>query len=102
MWVGIFTLSRGSFTESFLLFGYNLADYERLLPNGKSFERVKYWVLNYCGQHFFWDLQLVLRADEVPQIRLGQFGRVGWTTWLKTKPFTADADQLVLNPPPDT
>jgi type VI secretion system protein ImpH len=78
-----------------------LADYERMLPKGDSFERVKYWVLNYCGKHFFWDVQLVLRADEVPTTRLGQFGRLGWTTWLKTKTFACDADELILNPPPD-
>jgi type VI secretion system protein ImpH len=58
-------------------------------------------VLNYCGQHFFWDVQLVLRADEVPEIHLGQAGRLGWTTWLKTKTFACDADDLILNPPPD-
>jgi len=80
----------------------SLADFERMLPHGKSFERVRCWILNYCGQHFFWDLQLVLRAEEVPQIRLGEFGRLGWTTWLKTKPFTSDADQLILNPPPES
>jgi type VI secretion system protein ImpH len=78
-----------------------LADYERMLPRGDSFERVKYWVLNYCGQHFFWDVQLVLRADEVPETRLGHSGRLGWTTWLKTKPFAKDADDLILNPGPD-
>jgi type VI secretion system protein ImpH len=78
-----------------------LADYERMLPKGASFERVKYWVLNYCGQHFFWDVQLVLRADEVPATRLGHAGRLGWTSWLKTKPFARDADELILNPPPD-
>jgi type VI secretion system protein ImpH len=78
-----------------------LADYERMLPNGDSFERLKYWVLNYCGQHFFWDVQLVLRADEVPEIHLGHAGRLGWTTWLKTKTFACDADDLILNPPPD-
>ena len=79
----------------------SLADYERMLPNGDAFQRVKYWVLNYCGHHFFWDVQLVLRAEQVPQTRLGQFGRLGWTTWLKTKPFARDADELILNPPPD-
>jgi type VI secretion system protein ImpH len=79
----------------------NLVDYERLLPIGESFKRLKYWVLNYCGKHFFWDVQLVLRAAEVPEIRLGQFGRLGWTTWLKTKPFACDADELILNPPLD-
>jgi type VI secretion system protein ImpH len=77
----------------------SLADYERLLPKGASFERIKYWVLNYCGEHFFWDAQMVLRAAEVPSTRLGQFGRLGWTTWLKTKDFASDADQLILTPP---
>jgi type VI secretion system protein ImpH len=79
----------------------SLADYERMLPDGQSFERLKYWVLNYCGEHFFWDVQLVLRADEVPETRLGQSGRLGWTTWLKTKTFACDADDLILNPPPN-
>ena len=76
-----------------------LADYERMLPQGKAFERLKDWVLNYCGEHFFWDLQLVLKADEVPSTVLGQSSRLGWTTWLKTKPFACDADELILNPP---
>jgi len=78
-----------------------LKDYERMLPQGDSFERVKYWVMNYCGEHFFWDVQLVLKADEVPEMRLGHSGRLGWTSWLKTKPFAFDADELILNPPPD-
>lgn len=76
-----------------------LADYERFLPSGTAFNRLKHWILNYCGHHFFWDVQLVLKADEVPEVRLGHAGRLGWTSWLKTKPFTADADQLILNPP---
>lgn len=76
-----------------------LKDYERMLPTGEAFVRLKYWVLNYCGEHFFWDVQLVLEAAEVPQTCLGQAGRLGWTTWLKTKPFTRDADDLVLLPP---
>jgi len=78
-----------------------LKDYERMLPQGESFERVKYWVMNYCGEHFFWDVQLILKADEVPDTRLGHSGRLGWTSWLKTKPFAFDADELILNPPPD-
>ena len=74
-----------------------LADYERMLPWGGSFARLKYWVLNYCGEHFRWDAVLVLRADQVPNTSLGRFGRLGWTTWLKTRPFTRDADNLVLS-----
>jgi type VI secretion system protein ImpH len=77
----------------------SLADYERMLPKGDAFERLKYWVLNYCGQHFFWDVQLVLRAEEVPPLRLGATSRLGWTSWLQTKPPAVDAADLVLNPP---
>ncbi|HYV31332.1 MAG TPA: type VI secretion system baseplate subunit TssG [Candidatus Binatia bacterium] len=78
-----------------------LADYERMLPSGAAFQRLKYWVLNYCAEHFFWDAQLVLRAAEVPDIVLGTSGRLGWTTWLKTKPLTHDAADLIVRLPPE-
>jgi type VI secretion system protein ImpH len=77
-----------------------LPDYLRMLPQGDSFRRLKDWVLNYCDEHFSWDAQLVLRASEVPTICLGKLGHVGWTTWLKSQPFTRDADDLILNPSP--
>jgi type VI secretion system protein ImpH len=76
-----------------------LHDYERMLPGGDAFQRLKTWILNYCGEHYFWDAQLVLEKSEVPSMQLGQSGRLGWTTWLKTQPFTHDADDLILNPP---
>jgi type VI secretion system protein ImpH len=102
--LGLNTIVGERFWDCQLSFGIRfgpmgLADYERMLPNGESFKRLKDWVLNYCGEHFFWDVQLVLRADEVPATQLGRYGGLGWTTWLKTKPFTQDADELVLRPP---
>jgi type VI secretion system protein ImpH len=54
------------------------------------------WVVDYCGAELVWDLQLVLMAAEVPDTRLGRAGKLGWTTWLKSKPFQRDADNLVL------
>jgi len=74
-----------------------LAELQRLLPTGDSFERLKTWVLNYCGQEFFWDAQLVLKREEVPQICLGDAGHLGWTTWLRSLPFDHDAEDLVVN-----
>lgn len=76
-----------------------LADLERLLPVGHSFRRLRDWIHDYAGEHYFWDVQLVLAKEEVPEIQLGQQGRLGWTTWLKTKPFTHDAEDLILQPP---
>jgi type VI secretion system protein ImpH len=78
-----------------------LADYERMLPGGDAFQRLKFWVLNYCGDHFIWDLQLVLRAGEVPDTCLGRAGRLGWTTWVKTQPLDHSAEDLILQPPAD-
>ncbi|MBX3366331.1 MAG: type VI secretion system baseplate subunit TssG [Phycisphaeraceae bacterium] len=73
-----------------------LADYERFLPFGKSFGRLYDWVLNYSGREFCWDCRLILKREEVPAVRLGSSGRLGWTTWLNTNPPERDADDLVL------
>jgi type VI secretion system protein ImpH len=73
-----------------------LADYERLLPLGGAYGRLCDWVRQYAGEHFSWDLNLILNKEEVPRIQLARAGRLGWTTWLKTKPFENDAENLVL------
>jgi type VI secretion system protein ImpH len=104
--LGLSTILGSRFWECQLSFRIKLGpmklhDYERFLPGGGSFERLKCWVLNYCGEQFFWDVQMVLMASEVPDIRLGKAGRLGWTTWMKTGPLPKDADDLILSPPPE-
>jgi type VI secretion system protein ImpH len=76
----------------------SFADYTRMLPAGDSFRRLCDWLKNYVGYSLAWDAQLVLRAEEVPQASLGKLGQLGWTTWLKSKPFIRDADELVVQP----
>jgi len=68
------------------------------LPGGRSLERLKHWVRNYVGFEFDWDVQLVLARDEVPGIRLGREGQLGWTTWLGARRAPTDADDLTLAP----
>jgi type VI secretion system protein ImpH len=102
--LGLSTIVGSSFWECQLSFRIRLgpmklADYERLLPGGGAFERLRCWVANYCGWHYLWDAQLVLLLQEVPDICLGKSGRLGWTTWLKTGPLGRDPDDLVLCPP---
>jgi type VI secretion system protein ImpH len=80
-----------------------LEDYLNLLPTGKWFPLLKGWVTNYCGVELIWDVQLVLRANEVPDAVLGKSGRLGWTAWLKGKRTSAntdsgEVDDLVLVP----
>ncbi len=56
------------------------------------------WVRNYVGFEFDWEVQLVLARDEVPGIRLGREGHLGWTTWLGARRSPADASDLILVP----
>jgi type VI secretion system protein ImpH len=73
-----------------------LTDLERLLPTGDSYRRLCDWVRLYAGEHYSWDVQLVLAKEEVPATQMGMAGRLGWTTWLKTQPLEQDAEGLVL------
>ena len=74
-----------------------LADYKRLLPGGKSFHRLIPIVRNYAGDTLTWDVNLILKQDEVPATRLGQQGQLGWTTWLMPRRTQAAAADLFLD-----
>jgi type VI secretion system protein ImpH len=81
-----------------LVFGpLGFADYQRLLPDGGSFHRLVPLVRNYAGDVLAWDIAPILRRDEVPELRLGRQGRLGWTTWLMPRRSEADAADLFLD-----
>lgn len=60
----------------------DLEQYESFLPGGHALAPLADWVRQYLGFELDWDLRLILDAPQVPRIRLGRFGRLGWTTWL--------------------
>ena len=74
------------------------ADYQRLLPGGDSLRRLVALVRNYLNDEFDWDANLVLRKEEIPEPRLGEHVRLGWTSWLCGAPETHDRDDLRLGP----
>ena len=63
----------------------------------ESFGRLIDLVRNYTGEELIWEVNVILRAAEVPRTQLGGYGRLGWTTWLKTKPFERDAADMVVH-----
>ena len=75
----------------------SLAQYEAFLPGGKAIGRLVAWARQYFCFELEWDVRLVLAHDEVPKTSLGQFGRLGWTTWLGTRQTIADATDLTLD-----
>lgn len=71
---------------------------ESFLPGGASRQCLDDFVRNYVGDELGWEIQLVLKKEEVPRSELGLAGRLGWTTWLASDSRKRDADDLILEP----
>lgn len=76
--------------------GYS--DYESLLPGRQGLRRLVALVRNYIGHELGWDLNLILKKEEVPALQLGGKERLGWTTWLAGHPPASDVGDLALDP----
>ena len=78
-----------------------LEQFKQFLPIGSAFNRAGDFARLLAGMEFDFDIQLTLKAEEVPGCAPASLGAqapmLGWTTWLKTKDFTDDDSQVVLN-----
>ena len=74
----------------------SLEQYERFLPGGESMKRLRDWVLNYVGYELSCEMHLVLKKEEVPAVKLGGSGALGWTSWLGPRKVDEPAGDLVL------
>ena len=79
----------------------SLSDYKRLLPGQGSLERLESIVRNHVGDALDWDVNLILRAADVPRVALGGVNSaLGQTTWVGLRREGGrDADDLYLSPP---
>lgn len=75
-------------------------EFQDFLPNGKAHHSLKSIVRFMVGLELDFDVQLVLKAKEVPgnilTTRAKRRPMLGWTSFLKTKPFKKDDEQVVL------
>ena len=73
-------------------------EFTRLLPGGDIYQPFVQLARFCAGQECDFDLQLVLKAADVPWCCLGDGrARLGFSTWLKTAEFERDADQVVFS-----
>lgn len=68
------------------------------LPGGEALRQLVSAVKTYVGEEKAWDVQLVLKRDEVPTMKLGQAGRMGLSTWIGEPRRDVDADHVILRP----
>ena len=81
----------------------DLAPFQSLLPGGPGLDQLLAMVRQWVGLEFEWDVQLILRRDQVPRLCLGGRGpdtppQLGRSTWLGRYRRPAHADQVILNP----
>ncbi|EIC30780.1 type VI secretion system baseplate subunit TssG [Methylomicrobium album] len=88
----------------------SLTQYLALLPGAEALAKLTAIVRNYVGDAFVWDINLILRCDQVPrEVSLGRpkterpdsmngGAQLGWSVWLGPRPGFGDADDLMLNP----
>lgn len=85
---------------TYLQFGEFLPDRSRS-PQRKTLFLLMHLVRLYVGAEFDFDVQLVLRAEEVPACQLVDAGgmgpRLGWNTWACTGPRKEDADDAFFD-----
>lgn len=74
--------------------------FQAFLPNGTASKPFQSIVRFMVGLEMDYDMQLILKAKEVPSCvlttRAMRRPMLGWSSWLKTKPFKKDDEQVIL------
>jgi type VI secretion system protein ImpH len=75
--------------------------FQGLLPSGQAYPTLIQLTKLFAGPELDFTVRLDLKADEVPMARLRSTDqyepRLGWTTWLKTKEFHHNAQDVYFS-----
>ncbi len=76
----------------------NFREFSRILPSGRAYPSLVRLTRFFVGPTLDFDVRPILKRTEVPECRLAQRGEyapyLGWTTWLKTKEFATDTEDV--------
>jgi type VI secretion system protein ImpH len=74
--------------------------YDEFLPGGEAHKALAAFTDFFGRGELDFEVQLVLAREDVPPVLLGGEGGemtpLGWCTWMRTRPFTRDADETTL------
>lgn len=77
-----------------------LRQYLDFLPSGTAFGPLRAIVRLFAGDELDFEMQLILRREDVPACELGTSGegspQLGWLSWSKTKPADRNPGETVL------
>jgi type VI secretion system protein ImpH len=73
----------------------------RFMPVGDALRPMAQLSRSYVGMEFDFDVQPVLKGEEVPWLRLTAEGpdhpRLGWNTWVRAKPFEHPVSDAIFS-----
>ena len=74
-----------------------------LMPDEPGLRRLVDLVRAFAGLDLGFDVQVILKRDEVPDLALNPLGdpdapRLGWNTWAQSLPALADKEDIILDP----
>jgi type VI secretion system protein ImpH len=73
--------------------------FQGFLPDGQRFEQAAGLIRWFLGSTLQFEIQDVMRREEVPPCRLGDEAdgaRLGWSAWLRTEPFWFHASDAIF------
>ncbi|MDP1858130.1 MAG: type VI secretion system baseplate subunit TssG [Gemmatimonadaceae bacterium] len=75
------------------------AQFERFLPEGSAFAELRDLTRFFSGDGIDFDVQLVLRREDVPPLVLGASTslRLGWGSFVSTRAFLSDVDDTTFS-----
>ncbi|SIQ49136.1 type VI secretion system protein ImpH [Rhizobium sp. RU35A] len=74
-------------------------DYLRLSPDARAMGEIVALTRLYVGPSLDFDVQVVLRKEDVPETQLGRSGdppRLGWNAWARIAPAARDSGDAVV------
>ncbi len=69
-----------------------IKEYINFLKPGKAYRALKILVAYFCGEEQEFHLNLILKKEEIPAVKLGQGMALHWTSWLNRKATKWEAD----------
>lgn len=76
-----------------------IKEYINFLKPGKAYHALKILVAYFCGEDQDFRLNLILKKEEMPMVKLGKGAALHWTSWLNRKDteWTIDDQQNTMD-----
>ncbi len=74
-------------------------EYLEFLPDGEKFRQLCALVHLWVGERYDFDVELILRREEIPDLRLEPgpgATRLGWTSWVSSGPALAENPSIIF------